>query len=93
MRVAAAAAPSDFVAPASRRLIERLLADPGVPARCWSSADLGRRLGGGPPATEPLLAALRAEGYTALRSGVMDGLFRCNAPWSRVLELAAALNR
>ena len=56
-------------------------------------AELGRRLGGGPPATEALLAALRAEGFTALRSGLMDGQFRCNAPWPRVLELAAALNR
>ena len=93
MLAAAAAAPADFVAPASRRLIERLLADPGEPARCWPSAELGRRLDGGTPATEPLLRALRAEGYIALRSGVMDGLFRCNAPWLRVLELAAALNR
>ena len=42
---------------------------------------------------DALLAALQAEGYTALRSGVMAGQFRCNAPWPRVLELAAALNR
>jgi len=56
-------------------------------------AELGRRLGGGPPPSDALLAALRVEGFTALRSGVMEGCFRCNAPWSRVLELAAALNR
>lgn len=85
--------PSGSVGRPSERLLARLLADPGVPARCWPSAELGRRLGGGPPATQALLAALDAEGYTALRSGVMDGLFRCNAPWPRVLELAAALNR
>jgi tRNA (guanine26-N2/guanine27-N2)-dimethyltransferase len=85
--------PSGSIGRPSERLLARLLADPGVPARCWPSAELGRRLGGGPPATQALLAALEAEGYTALRSGVMDGLFRCNAPWPRVLELAAALNR
>jgi len=85
--------PSGSVGRPSERLLARLLADPGVPARCWPSAELGRRLGGGPPPTQALLAALDAEGYTALRSGVMDGLFRCNAPWPRVLELAAALNR
>jgi tRNA (guanine26-N2/guanine27-N2)-dimethyltransferase len=85
--------PAGTVAHSSERLLARLLADPGSPARCWSSAELGRRLGGGPPATQALLQALEAEGYTALRSGVMDGMFRCNAPWPRVLELAAALNR
>jgi tRNA (guanine26-N2/guanine27-N2)-dimethyltransferase len=85
--------PSGSIGRSSERLLARLLADPGVPARCWPSAELGRRLGGGPPSTQALLAALEAEGYTALRSGVMDGLFRCNAPWPRVLELAAALNR
>ena len=89
----AAAAPPGAVAPASLRLLRRLLADPGLPERCWPMAELGRRLGGGPPATEALLAALQGEGFTALRSGVMDGQFRCNAPWPRVLELAAALNR
>lgn len=85
--------PTGCVARSSERLLVRLLADPGLPARCWPSAELGRRLGGGPPATQALLQALEAEGYTALRSGVMDGMFRCNAPWPRVLELAAALNR
>jgi tRNA (guanine26-N2/guanine27-N2)-dimethyltransferase len=90
--VGASASPQE-VAPASVRLLRRLLADPGVPERCWPLAELGRRLGGGPPPSDALLAALRAEGFTALRSGVMEGCFRCNAPWSRVLELAAALNR
>ena len=85
--------PAGCVARSSERLLARLLADPGRPARCWPSAELGRRLGGGPPATQALVQALEAEGYTALRSGVMDGMFRCNAPWPRVLELAAALNR
>jgi len=64
-----------------------------VPLLCWPTAELGRRLGGGPPATDALLAALRAGGFQALRSGVMAGYVRCDAPWPRVLELAAALNR
>ena len=89
----AEALPGGAVAPASLRLLRRLLADPGLPVRCWPVAELARRLGGGPPATEALLMALRAEGFTALRSGVMEASFRCNAPWPRVMELAAALNR
>ncbi|MBM5789114.1 MAG: N2,N2-dimethylguanosine tRNA methyltransferase [Cyanobacteria bacterium M_DeepCast_200m_mx_001] len=91
--VEAEALPGGAVAPASLRLLRRLLADPGLPVRCWPVAELARRLGGGPPATEALLMALRAEGFTALRSGVMEASFRCNAPWPRVMELAAALNR
>jgi tRNA (guanine26-N2/guanine27-N2)-dimethyltransferase len=85
--------PADWVTRPSRRLLQALHDDPGLPVRCWPAAELARRLAGGPPATEALLAALRAEGYVALRSGVMAGQFRCNAPWPRVLELAAALNR
>ena len=85
--------PAGQIARPSSALLQRLLADPGVPARCWPTAELGRRLGGGPPATAALLSALEAEGYIALRSGLMAGQFRCNAPWPRVLALAAALNR
>jgi len=85
--------PAGRIARPSAALLKSLVADPGVPARCWPTAELGRRLGGGTPATAALLAALEAEGYQAHRSGVMAGLFRCNAPWRRVLELAAALNR
>jgi tRNA (guanine26-N2/guanine27-N2)-dimethyltransferase len=93
MQRRAAQLPQDWCAPASRRLLAGLLADPGVPLPCWPTAELGRRLGGGPPPTEALLATLRAAGFTARRSGVMAGYVRCDAPWSRVLELAAALNR
>jgi len=85
--------PADWLTRPSRRLLQALHDDPGLPVRCWPAAELARRLAGGPPATEALLAALRAEGYVALRSGVMAGQFRCNAPWPRLLELAAALNR
>lgn len=81
------------IAPSSRRLLVKLLLDPGIPARCWATAELGRRLGGGPPAMDSLLQGLHSQGYVAVRSGVMDGMFRCNAPWPRVVELAAALNR
>jgi tRNA (guanine26-N2/guanine27-N2)-dimethyltransferase len=85
--------PADRVMRTSSNLLAKLLADPGVPACCWPTAELARRLGGGPPSTHALLAALQAEGYTALRSGVMAGQFRSNAPWSRVIALASALNR
>ena len=85
--------PADWLTRPSRRLLQALHDDPGLPVRCWPAAELARRLAGGPPATEALLTALRAEGYVALRSGVMAGQFRCNAPWPRLLELAAALNR
>ena len=93
MQQLAEALPQGRIARSSTALLQKLLADPGVPARCWPTAELGRRLTGGPPPTAALLAALEAEGYVAVRSGVMPGLFRCNAPWGRVLELAAALNR
>ena len=93
MAARAATLPPAWTARASRRLLETLAADPGLPVRCWPTAELGRRLGGGPPATEALLTSLRQAGYEALRSGVMNGQFRCNAPWPRVLELAAALDR
>ncbi|MFZ9849434.1 MAG: N2,N2-dimethylguanosine tRNA methyltransferase, partial [Vulcanococcus sp.] len=93
MAARADALPPSWCARPGRRLLQILAADPGLPVRCWPTAELGRRLGGGPPATDALLAALRREGYTALRSGVMAGQFRCNAPWPRVLELAAALDR
>jgi tRNA (guanine26-N2/guanine27-N2)-dimethyltransferase len=89
----AADQPAGWCEPTSLRLLRALRDDPGLPVRCWPTAELGRRLGGGPPATERLLEALRADGHLALRSGVMAGQFRCNAPWTRVLELAAALNR
>ena len=85
--------PPSWTARASRRWMDALAADPGLPVPCWPTAELGRRLGGGPPATDALIAALREAGYEALRSGVMAGQFRCNAPWNHVLELAAALNR
>jgi tRNA (guanine26-N2/guanine27-N2)-dimethyltransferase len=60
-----------------------------MPARCWTAGELGRRLGGGPPRLEALVAALRQDGWTAGLGGVMTGTFRSDAPWPRILELAA----
>ncbi|MEN9768020.1 MAG: hypothetical protein RLZZ32_1980 [Cyanobacteriota bacterium] len=93
MGVAAGSLPADSIAKASQRLLSQLQADCGLPLHCWPLAELGRRLGSGPPAMEELLQRLHQEGYQAHRSGVMAGQFRSNAPFQRVLELASALNR
>ena len=76
---------------AGARLLEALRGDPGEPARCWPLAELARRLGGGPPPLQILVEALRAEGWSACPSGVMAGQLRSDAPWPRVLELAAGI--
>ena len=68
------------LAPRSRRMLDGLMADPGQPACCWSTAELSRRLQlKGPPAIEPLVAALRASGHSASVSGLMAGQVRTNA--------------
>ena len=85
--------PEACVASASRRLLEGLRVDDGLPVSCWPVDALAKRLGGGPPRLDALIACLRAEGFSAQRSGVMSAQFRCNAPFSRVVELASALNR
>ena len=89
---AMAAAADSSLAKASRRLLETLLRDPGLPARCWPTAELARRLGGGPPACGRLVEQLRAEGLAASVSGVMAGQFRSDAPWPRILEVAARVS-
>ena len=91
LQQAALALPPGWQAPASQRLLQALLADPGLPARCWPMAELGRRLPGGSPRLASLLEALRQDGWCAHRSGVMAGMLRSDAPWARILELAAAL--
>jgi tRNA (guanine26-N2/guanine27-N2)-dimethyltransferase len=78
------------LAPESRRLLERLAADSGEPARCWPTAWIGRALGQGPPPLEPLVAGLRAAGWRAGASGVMAGQLRSDAPWPLILATAAA---
>lgn len=79
------------LAPAGRRLLERLAADSGEPPLCWSLAEIGRRLGGGPPPLRPLVAALTAAGHQASVSGVMPGQLRSDAPWPLLLATAAGL--
>lgn len=75
------------LSPRSRRMLDGLIADPGQPACCWSTAELSRRLQlKGPPAIEPLVAALRACGHSASVSGVMAGQVRTNAPLGILLR-------
>ncbi|MCT0229645.1 N2,N2-dimethylguanosine tRNA methyltransferase [Synechococcus sp. CS-1324] len=89
--LAALAAESSF-APATTKLLASLISDVGVPARCWPTAAIGRRLGGGPPVLADLVEALRARGWAANASGVMPAQLRTDAPWSLVLEVAGAHN-
>lgn len=81
--------PASLAAPAARRLAA-LQADPGEPARCWPLAEIGRRLGGGPPRLERLQAALRRRGHLATASGVMPAQIRSDAPWGELLAMAQA---
>jgi tRNA (guanine26-N2/guanine27-N2)-dimethyltransferase len=78
------------LAPQGRRLLERLAADPGEPARCWPTAWIARALGQGPPPLERLVGDLRAAGWQAGVSGVMAGQLRSDAPWPLILATAAA---
>lgn len=80
--------PAGSVARPTRRLLAQLAADPAPVARCWPTAELARRRGGGPPRLELLVAAVRAEGWQAWPSGVMAGQIRSDAPWPLLLELA-----
>jgi tRNA (guanine26-N2/guanine27-N2)-dimethyltransferase len=86
--MAADVPPEGTVARASGRLLAQLQADPAGVARCWPTAEIARRLGGGPPRLEALVAAVRAEGWQAWPSGVMAGQIRSDAPWPLLLELA-----
>ena len=73
------------------RLLRRLAEDPAPTPRCWPLDQIGRRLGGGPPALLPLVEELRRQGHGAWPSGVMDGHLRSDAPWERILAVAAVL--
>jgi len=75
------------------RLLARLAADEGLPARCWPTAEIGKRLGGGTPALSALLTALRSGGWSASASALMPAQVRTDAPWPVVLGVAEALNR
>jgi tRNA (guanine26-N2/guanine27-N2)-dimethyltransferase len=79
--------------PDGARLLQGLLADPGVPARCWPLAEIARRLGGGPPRRRELVELLRSEGWSATASAIAPGQLRSDAPWPRLLELARLMQR
>ncbi len=81
--------PASLAAPAAR-LLAALQADRGEPARCWPLAEIGRRLGSGPPRLERLQAALRLGGHQATASGVMPAQIRSDAPWGELLAMAQA---
>ena len=86
--MAAGPYPEGSVARPTSRLLTQLQADPASVARCWPTAEIAKRLGGGPPPLQALLAAVRAEGWRAWPSGVMAGQIRTDAPWPLLLELA-----
>lgn len=91
--LAAMAADTNVIlGPLTARLLARLGADPGLPARCWPTAEIGRRLGCGPPPLAELVAALRSKGWLAVASGVMPGQVRSDAPWAEILQTGAKLN-
>jgi tRNA (guanine26-N2/guanine27-N2)-dimethyltransferase len=85
------AATTGTAAPASLRLLERLAADRGVPARVWPAAEIARRLGGGPPRLGMLVERLRQEGHQAGVGAVGTGMLRSDAPWTQILAIARHL--
>jgi tRNA (guanine26-N2/guanine27-N2)-dimethyltransferase len=81
---------SALLTPASRRLLQRLQADDGLPAEASDLADLARQLQGGPPKLKDLVARLQQGGWRAQASGIAPGQFRTNAPWPEVFAAAKA---
>jgi len=80
------------LAPSSRRLLERLQGDPGLPVCCWSTDELAQRLGlAGPPPLRRLVQSLQDGGYQACVSGVMTGQLRTDAPLKVLLQRCADL--
>ena len=76
------------VAEATKRLLTRLQADRGSPARVWSTAELSKRLGlPGPPPLQVLVGALQAAGHQANASSVMPGQLRTDAKFPELLQL------
>ena len=64
------------ISPATRRLMQRLQADPGDRPTVWPTDELVRRLGiGGPPALGPLVQALQVAGIAPVP--VASCLARC----------------
>lgn len=74
-----------------KRLLDRLIADPGHPARCWPMGVIGRCLAQGTPSMQTLVEALAGEGFRAFPSGIMLSQIRSDAPWPRILATARRL--
>lgn len=89
----ASGASSASLSPAGARLLAQLRRDDGLPARCWPLAELAKRIGGGPPPLGDLVEALRQQGWSAQASGVMPAQLRSDAPWERLLQVAAHVVR
>ena len=76
----------------TQHLIQRLQADPGMPARVWPTDELSRRLGmDGPPRVADLVEALRSAGHQAWPSSVMAGQVRTDADLPELLQLCVGL--
>lgn len=76
------------IAPATQRLLKRLVADPGSPARVWSTAELSHRCAlQGPPALTSLVQQLQDAGHQACVSGVMPGQLRTDAELPELLQI------
>jgi tRNA (guanine26-N2/guanine27-N2)-dimethyltransferase len=86
----AALTPCSLAGPGAR-LLARLAADPGEPARVWPTALIARQLALGPPPLRSLVEALRQRGHRAAVSAVMAGQLRSDAPWPAVLAAARSL--
>ena len=72
----------------SEILINRLIADIGLPLFSWSANELAKRIRlASPPSLELIINYLTAEGYTALRNGLVPGHFRTNAPIKDLLRI------
>lgn len=89
----ASGASSASLSPAGARLLAQLQRDDGLPARCWPLDELAKRIGGGPPPLGDLVEALRQQGWSAQASGVMPAQLRSDAPWERLLQVAAHVVR
>ena len=79
------------LAQATRRLLDRLQADPGEPATVWSTAELARRSGQATPSLQALVMALRDAGHQAWSSGLMPGQVRTDANLPELLQTCARL--
>jgi tRNA (guanine26-N2/guanine27-N2)-dimethyltransferase len=71
--------PASLSKPA-KKLLDRLISDPGHPARCWPTGLIGRCLGQDTPSLGGLTQALRRAGFFAVASGIMPSQLRSDAP-------------